>query len=369
MTRLFILSPAPWAPGLVLVAVAVVLPWTSWMPLTASHPAVAVVQTPLWLFVVGTVAAIGCWIWQREPWLGAWVIYLAIRGAFYSWPHTFEVLYLSLLGVIALVAVRHVPAAWHPRILAMLLVGAVMESVYVWHQHLGYDLLWAGFESFGRLTPVGTLGNTNYVGAYLGMLLPVAPLWLMPLIGVGLFGTGCVTAMVMALAGLAVRFRFDWRWTLPIVLLSAVVLEIVIKSTSFSSMHARMETWQLGVEQMTPVTAIVGRGLGAWIGSIPAIQYQAQAGELFAQAHNEYLQLWYEMGAIGLMLVAGFLWQHRRAFLTLPGAGCAAVAVNGLTMFPFHLAITGLTALVLLGMAIRQEEESWPRSPSLTMGR
>lgn len=74
------------------------------------------------------------------------------------------------------------------------------------------------------------------------------------------------------------------------------------------------------------------------------------------QAHNDYLQLWYEAGLLGLLPVAAWIWTRRLWEGRYAGAAVAVLVVSA-TMFPFHLAVTGLTAVLILGLATAPVEE------------
>ena len=79
----------------------------------------------------------------------------------------------------------------------------------------------------------------------------------------------------------------------------------------------------------------------------------AQAGKPWAyyHAHNEYLQLAYEGGAVALALLAAWLWTHRRAFRGAHGPSLVALGLVAVAWFPFHVAAMAGPLLVLLGLA------------------
>ena len=107
---------------------------------------------------------------------------------------------------------------------------------------------------------------------------------------------------------------------------------------------------------------VTGYGLGGWAARIPNLQIQAQfapTGELWREAHNEYLQWICEAGLIGLILLSLWLWTHRAMF-THPvyGGSLAALGVNAFTFFPLHVVQLSLVAIILVGLATAPKAEA-----------
>lgn len=76
---------------------------------------------------------------------------------------------------------------------------------------------------------------------------------------------------------------------------------------------------------------------------------------VYHQAHNEYLQVLYEMGIIGLIPVLGYLittfWQGiRNLKVIIPLTAIVIIAVNSVYNFPFHVATTALVAVTWMAI-------------------
>jgi tetratricopeptide (TPR) repeat protein/O-antigen ligase len=95
----------------------------------------------------------------------------------------------------------------------------------------------------------------------------------------------------------------------------------------------RISTWQ-GTWQMIRDFPIIGIGFGAFQYLFPKYQ-MAETKLLFQYTHNDYLQLWSEMGLIGLLITLGFfIFYFRWIFKTLfkrHDPYVKGIAVGGLT--------------------------------------
>ena len=339
----------PYAAGL-LVGLTILLPWTTMWRLGTDDPTVAVQNTPLWLITVGAVAALALWTAGTDAWLGGWLGYLSLRALPSDGSAAFEVLALAAVGVAVVVASRTIPESWHLWIIAALVTVGLLETGYVVLQAMGYDPLWVGNHFPARLRMLGTLGNENFVGAYLGILLVLGPRWAWPLFAFGIVLTNALTGLIAASVGLLVRARVHWMgWA---VLAGAFTGWMAWHGAL--SLQIRGRVWAAAVADTTPWTALFGHGLGSWADRMPKVQPWVGVGEHFVQAHNDYLQFWYEAGLLGVALLIGWLWTHRAMFTHLRyGGALAALSVTALTMFPFHLAVLGTLGALLLGLATK----------------
>ena len=340
--------------GGVVVVVGFLLPWLTWMLLTTPNPHLAVTQTPFWLFLMGMLL-VGCAVVLRlDPWLGALVGYLLLRSVWPAFSNTFEAALVVTMGACALVSLRFVPLTWHKDLATIFTVGGVLQVGYVAIQAFGYDPIWMGV-THGTTRLLGTLGNENYVGAYVGMLMPLAPLWALPVLALGLILTHSMNGALAASVGLLVRFRRSRLAWGGVALLLAIVLwrQGVASAWLGSSIQTRWIVWQAAIHDLGWWQWLWGYGLGGWGARLPnGVQPWVGVGEWFAQAHNDYLQLLYEGGLVAVGLLGAWLWRHRQMFAHPRwGGAAAAVLATALFMFPFHLAVLGLTGLIILGLA------------------
>lgn len=338
--------------GWLVAAVAAGLPWVTWIPLTTDNPHFAVIQTPHWLWTLAGLAALACWLVSVDAWLGWLLAWAVIASVSAPWPATLETSITLSLGIVALVSVREIPVAQHGRICAWLTWASVAEVLYLLQQWAGWDLLWRPWLT-DDMQIVGTLGNANYVGAYLAIVTPVVQPWAIPLLVGGIGLTHSFTGIVAAGIGLCLRYGVKGTWwgLVGLCLTVAFVLHGVI------SFEVRGRVWWAALQDQTLWTLLVGHGLGGWISRFPLIQPWQGVGEYFLQAHNEYLQWYYELGVVGLGLLAGWLWSHRRWFTGRYQGAVVSTAMVSFTMFPFHLAAVGAAGVLVLGLAWAAERE------------
>lgn len=352
-----------WHAGDVLVWLVPLLPLLAVMPFGSLVAREAVTASPLYLYTVGLLLLVAAWIGMSDGWLGLFTGWATLPLLWSPSLTAFESVEILTFSALALCVLRTVPADRVEVIRLVLLGVGVAEVADGVQQALGYDVLWRGWQPLSEpLSAVfGTLGNSNYYGVYLALLLPLAPWWLLPVFGLGILLSHCFVAVVAAGCGLC------WRWRarpMAVLALAGLALAAFLGVMSlkgpgaFGGWSHRLAVWTLALSQLSPLGAVIGAGPGSWIIDIPAAQQAAGIwpSSVFRQAHNEYLQVWYEGGLVALGLLSGWLWRHRAAFTGPYGGSLVACAVASLGMFPFRLAITGCTALVLMGLATRQEE-------------
>lgn len=335
-------------PGVLIAVLAIALPWLSWLHLTSAYHSLAALHTPQWLWIMGTIGALGLLISRQDAWLGILVVYTACRAVSADYLGTFEVAYCVALGATGIWMIQQIPRRSHEWIVTGLVASGCVEVLYLIQQALGFDLLWGRWD-YAPGWIFGTIGNPSFVGAYLGMILPLAPWWLLPVFLTGLSLTQSMTGFLAGAAGLFVRYRLYERrvWRLA-ALLAFVAGWGWYEWHGISTVTGRVIVWTYGLWHFIDAP-VWGWGLGGWWAneaiSLPWVV------EIFFQAHNEYLQWTYEAGLVGLACLMGWAWSHRHAFLTSPyRGGMVAVAVAATTLFIFHLTILAVTGLVILGL-------------------
>jgi hypothetical protein len=124
---------------------------------------------------------------------------------------------------------------------------------------------------------------------------------------------------------------------------------------------ARVAVWKLALWDLwagDPVMAWQSThlitGNGEWLPRVGLLQKKYDVmptKEVFAQAHNEYLQWIYTYGLLGATLLGGWLWHHRQMFRdSAVGASLVALAVASATFFTFQVVSVALLAICLIGL-------------------
>lgn len=332
-------------PALLCAALLLALPWSPWTGIAASpDPAGPFRDTPTYLLSAAGFAVVGAWLWTRDRWLGAAVIYAAALAVLAPNPVALPTVHAFTLGAGALVLLMALPARATSYLRWSVLVSASLQVVVMgWQAWIGLIGPVSGFDISG------TLGNPRYAGVALALVMSLAPWWLLPWLGVGVALSQSFLALTVAVVGLVCRWP---KWTPAFAVLGAAgwLAVMEVRGGVASTLASRVEVWTLGLWDMLGAPWL-GWGPGAWIVRTPA----HMPGELWLHAHNEPLQWVYETGAAGAVLLGGWLWAHRRAW-----AGLLPVFVASLGVQVFHWPTLAAYALVVVGLALREEGRCQP---------
>ncbi|MBI2820632.1 MAG: O-antigen ligase family protein [Acidobacteria bacterium] len=295
------------------------------------------------------------------------------------------------------------------------LVPASFTGIYTLIQYLGKDPLFltpAGTGLRGRENAAGLVGDVNTAGAYLAISLVLSlnamfnarslfrKMLVLAGLGailIGLLCTQTLTALIATAAACVALtifngylFLFGHRERRKLWIALACLLLIVAAGTSFTlnntAFRERLQhryrdlragnwaeltsyrapmftvTWRMAMERPWK-----GHGLHSFATDFFAAKLRYLPGELITmplsiestprQTHNEYLQVWAELGTVGLglllavvigLFLLGFagLAAHRSLEdrLAVVSALCAlvAIATMSLSFFPAHLALTAV---------------------------
>jgi O-antigen ligase len=118
----------------------------------------------------------------------------------------------------------------------------------------------------------------------------------------------------------------------------------------------RLTIWQWVTQTIPSWKWLVGFGPGSWSDLIPRWQIATFGTKypVYVQAHNEVLQVLFETGLVGAVLIGAWLWSKRAMLQGSYAGSIVAMAVCSMLMFPFRLAVVGGTALFILGLATRK---------------
>jgi len=364
---------------------AVVAPFVTWLPmLSLMAPRLGLPQYPIvqgielwWLqaFYLVALSVLGTVIWREgDRWLGMAVglagVTVFYRGAtlgatldqFGSVTLGPSHTAVFALGAVMLVAVRHVPEHWRPHLASLLAALGAFQVVYVFHQLAGYDVLWGRFDggTLGLVQPIGTLAGVDSVSAYIAILAPLMPLWALPFAIWAVWMGHSLSALLALAVGLTVRYwKRDDRlgWLISTLGLTAFFSMVYLKGLATPAVASRFAVWKFGLQHAAVYDPVLGWGLGGWVNHVPLLQVHEKflpfgANELWREAHSEPIQWLTECGLIGGILLVGWLWAHRAAFVhPVWGGSVSALAANSLGFFPLHVVPIALVGLIVVGLA------------------
>ncbi|RPI27930.1 MAG: hypothetical protein EHM61_06840 [Acidobacteria bacterium] len=323
-------------------------------------------------------------------------------------------------GVLLLLAVsRGVPQADHPRLWLVLGSASAVNAFLALLQYYGrFPLLIrsSGETLEGRLTPAGLIGDVNTGGFVFGLaaLMLLYPLAAQKKPGLRIFAGGLlalnlvgliITQTLSAMLGFGVAFVLwlglhGWwlvhthknprkAYGLTAAAMGSVVLVLLVVflvsgtgeriTGAWSAIRAGDPTeWTAGRYPVYLITwrmirdyPVLGRGLGSF--GVDFFRYRTETDlsrltmidqpGAFREAHNDYLQVWEELGLVGLALFLGLLVipcvealrkarvskdpksVYRTGMLVL---GMVFTAIACLAFFPFRLSLTALCVVLLL---------------------
>jgi len=309
------------------------------------------------------------------------------------------------------------------RILNVLLIVGSLFGIYGILQYNGIDFsFWVA--NVGRRQVFGLFGNVNYFAEYLIVPLPIAVslffapqnkfkkiLLLIGIIAMGASLTATVTRGSYLGFGVSLIFMFflflifrgkDFIKRNKIIFIAILVIIIIITTlfiipnplnksgtaiekiksrisisrlTQSYPLKRRIATWKFTV-LMIKDHPLLGSGIGTF--KYNTLKYQAEffkQGENRAlyphgfaeKAHNEYLQLWAEMGIVGLGI---FVWliisyfnyglkilrkikdEYKQAIIIGLMGSVVAVLIDSLLGFPLHLPATIILFWMALGLTV-----------------
>jgi len=302
--------------------------------------------------------------------------------------------------------------------LKLFFITASLTSLYLMIQYYGFDPF---LSDISRLT--STLGNRNYVSGYLALIFPVAfSLFLIEskkrkklfyIAVLLIIYTGIIIchtrAIWIALSFSLIVFiyllshykinkilRDNKKWL--IIIFSLFLLITLIYSTDNplnrssitaaeraisafdpkgSSLRSRLFIWQTTID-MIKDRPLLGSGLGTF--PLYYLEYQAdflqnnpdyiQFLGKAAEAHNEYLQIWAEIGIVGFltfMLIIVIFYRTNLSLIkkikTINGkitvigliSGVTVTLIHSIFSFPFHIPAVAASFWFLIGIAMSSE--------------
>lgn len=332
--------------------------WFAWSVaflLVAGIPLSLYAVPPIQLFLAGGLVLVAASTGWRDRWLMLFAVYMVMRWALEPKDYGFVMVVLIVLAVAVIAACQQAPTwADTPIRMTIIVVGLVQIGQAIF-QVYGYDPLWFGLSPSPNGSLVhGTLGNSNYLGAYLAISSAVVPVVLLPLWGLGIVLAKSAVAGVAAAACLLIRFRRQWRVSVPLVGLGLACVAL-LRGFDASTTFSRIAFWGTALHQWAK-RPFFGYGPGAWMRGLFHWESAPGHAELWLQAHNEYVQILFEGGIVAAAIVVMWLYTHRKAFLVDPwGPAMIAIAVDAAGMFPFQIPAVAILCLVCIGLGTRRK--------------
>jgi O-antigen ligase len=189
---------------------------------------------------------------------------------------------------------------------------------------------------------VGTIGNTAHLAGYLALvsplffnkrgILPLILLWIVLLLAGS--ASGLITAIAVLITYLFLKRRFLWGWIVSS-LVSIGGIGLLLTKSNFLNSSGRLEIWKASFEIFRQ-KAITGFGLGSF--SLNNFKIEG-ISSIWRHAHNEYFQVAFELGLIGLILL------FRIIFNAIKDAWLIRNNDNGIILFTMLIGFIVLSLL------------------------
>lgn len=211
-----------------------------------------------------------------------------------------------------------------------------------------FDLHWLSVLGIDQMRaasgPGGLSVNKN-------MLAEAGLMTLILSIGHGIWWGAASAALILAIttskaalgslafvAAIYYRDRFPLMSTLGVGAL-AIAIAILFAQENYSVIQ-RLDMWSEAIADMTPW----GKGLGSFAFEFPRIEH----------AHNEYLQLAYELGVLAALPIGILIYIIKEAPNAPERYALIAICGVGLFSFPFHMPLTAFMAALCAGHLARR---------------
>jgi len=204
----------------------------------------------------------------------------------------------------------------------------------------------------------GTMGNNNF---YAGFLAASAPFFmrgrwkwfLIPLITLILRSN--TSGAVLAVACGAIWYWRQWKIAVVAIAFTGIYIFCLDSNgevyTNLMVQDARLWIWAKAFEYIFQL----------WIGVIFGYG-PGQTGNLVYPYHNEFLQMWFHYGLVGLGFIGWYLWSIRYALIAPTNRIISTSFVVSMafmtTSYPMHLVQHAMLVLIVMGLL--QKRMVWP---------
>lgn len=203
------------------------------------------------------------------------------------------------------------------KILEFFSYSIIVILFYCVLQYLHLDQFFKGTSGHDEL--VGTIGNTSFLAGFLAIIQPIffnkkirdiltlSLLWLIILLCNSASGLFC--ASIVVLFYLILKKKWNSFFIVNIVLILFIIFSIY-KYPNFLSTAGRFEIWRLAFDKLKN-KIITGFGLGSF-----ALMKFSSNNTFWQHLHNEWYQVGFELGIVGLGFLIWCIWDYFKKFIS-----------------------------------------------------
>lgn len=303
---------------------------------------------------VGISVGFAAYLFRVNPW---WGMFMGAASLSLIFPHYTQLSYIAhravLFGFVWIVIVYH---ANPEDMMDAICIVALCNVAFLVLQFLGIDPL------YHTKYPVGLMANRNEASALLGIsfaaFLRGRWKYFIPLVLLGLAltrslgGFGCLVAC-------AVVYCIAKRERVILVMLILASLSFGFIATDGNPFNGRLQIWAAGIEYLKGhwVTGI-GIGHWKWAFQLPVFFIDPGGGLRASMAHNEFLQMFVEMGMVFPVIAIGYVVHLvRKSKDIVSTMAMASVLASCCYHFLFHIGTTAMMAATWVAIWQRKNDQ------------
>lgn len=250
-------------------------------------------------------------------------------------------------------------------------------SLYAFLQMADLDPIFNYAPGIDRTNPIAFMGQTTIFGAYISIVAVVALAtrdWTsFVLCSAAAIGTASSFTYAALAAGIYINMRWIVRGKkkliyIPVAAILCIIVAYLLNPNAVYLMdNGRFEAWRETWNAIVTGPILTGYGPGSFQVLFPK-HFQKAGLEYgyFIQAHNDYLQAFFELGLIGVFAIAYlyvsllkqyflYWWKKIRLEVTERAAlaGLAAISVNAVGNFPFQLCPHYILGIIFIFQILR----------------
>lgn len=232
-------------------------------------------------------------------------------------------------------------------------ISALIQAVIGFLQYYGVNLVAVVFSYFVNIsaelptrTPVGTLGNNNFLAAFLAVSLPFffrrVWLWVLPFVLFSLFLCKTSTAGIAVIVG---TVYYIGGWKLAVASIGLVSAYFYFFDFAHIFQGDRWDFWKDALVKLSGSWKTLVYGFG------PGITWQ-----IGNELHNEYVMAVWNYGLVGLTFLLGYIVtvyrEHKILFTSF-----LILCIDAVGNHVLHTVPTAVLAIVIIALIERERLE------------
>lgn len=302
-------------------------------------------------------------------------------------PRAIILLFQLNLGCLVSYQISKFNKSQRKKILYAILIAVLFQLLWLIIQHFNLDPFFHSTIRQGKDEMVGFFGAKDQLGTFFALTAPILLNFHIGLALISLFGlfvSKSSFAFISAIIGILLYLWFKSRniaiFTIIAMLIIGSVYFVKVDKLQFADFNTRFLVWDYAVkstlkgnvtieinEQRMRIKSnpIFGYGFGNFLKIFPYIPQSLAtnmqfnyADEKFTHAHNDYVELFFELGLLGLISMVLLLFNFIRSFivaeksqeLIMYFSTILIYILNSLGNFLAQIAISGFLLMIFYGL-------------------